>query len=647
MVTDMMDCPFCGKENGFGSRFCIFCGSVLSGVVPESQAPTPESDKDDSTKDSEALLQEIRVRLDRLENRVAWMERGGAIGESQSRRSGAGFQPPESVETRQAWTPASTEYSKRTHVDWEQVLGLNWLAIIGAIALTIGVGFFLMLAFDNNWIGETGRVILGLVAGVAVLGIGEYAQHRYPAWAQAVTGAGIGILYLSIYAAFGFYDMIDFMPALLFLALVVAMSGMLALRYESRVIALLGMFAAFITPVVLGLGVGSGMDAEEPYVFLIYILLVDLGILGVSTFRNWRWFTLVGLIGSYLLFAAWFSDTPSRGLAFSQIGLTAIFLVFSSATTLFHILWRRAPGHPDMILMTLNAACYFGLTFEILWDQYEDWFALISLVLSLFYGLLGYGALKRTGAPIQITLYSVSIALVFLTVSVPLALDGSWITVAWAVQGATLVWVGLAVLSWPTRIFGLGVLSIALFRLLVIDTLMVDSSSSTHTLLFNPYLLTSLIVLVAVVITGYLYRRQPADIMKEERFVDLTLFGFANLVGVWVFSAEAIRFFDSREIRLDSELTSAKQLSLTLLWAVHAIGVIVTGMIRNSSRVRLAGLVFLCIPVLKLFVFDIFLMDQSYRVAAFVVLGVLLLVTGLVYQRYSNVLKGFFVGESP
>ena len=106
-------------------------------------------------------------------------------------------------------------------IDWERLLARNWFAIIGAVALVVGIGFFLKLAFDNNWIGDTGRIILGVVLGLALLGVGEYSQRRVPIWAQPVTAAGAVILYLSIYAAFGLYQLIRPDVALLFLALVV------------------------------------------------------------------------------------------------------------------------------------------------------------------------------------------------------------------------------------------------------------------------------------------------------------------------------------------------------------------------------------------------------------------------------------------
>ena len=78
-----------------------------------------------------------------------------------------------------------------------------------------------------------------------------------------------------------------------------------------------------------------------------------------------------------------------------------------------------------------------------------------------------------------------------------------------------------------------------------------------------------------------------------------------------------------------------------MLWAVYAIGVIGAGIILRSAKVRQIGMALLAIPVAKLFVFDVFLLERGYRVAAFVTLGVLLLGTGLVYQRYSQAIRGF------
>ena len=52
---------------------------------------------------------------------------------------------------------------------WEGRLGGTWLSRIGAVLFFLGAGFFLKHAFEQEWIGPKGRVLAGLVAGVAML----------------------------------------------------------------------------------------------------------------------------------------------------------------------------------------------------------------------------------------------------------------------------------------------------------------------------------------------------------------------------------------------------------------------------------------------------------------------------------------------
>ena len=61
--------------------------------------------------------------------------------------------------------------------------------------------------------------------------------------------------------------------------------------------------------------------------------------------------------------------------------------------------------------------------------------------------------------------------------------------------------------------------------------------------------------------------------------------------------------------------------------------------------VRLASLGLLAVPIVKLFLFDSFALDQGYRVAAFLSLGVILLIGGFLYQRYGEVIRGFLFEE--
>ena len=789
-------CPRCQQENATEAAFCIHCGAPLltasAGAerAPEAVPGAPASSAPDELARVVRVLGQLADRVAALEAALRTPAPPPPPGEPATPVPAPAPPPPSAGSV--VWEPALESAPEEpppsiwpwsSALDWELVLGLNWFAIIGAAALAIGVGFFLKLSFDNNWIGVTGRIVLGIVSGMALMGVGEFAQRRYPRWAQAVTGGGISILYLSVFASSGFYDLIAPVPALFFLALVVALAGALALRYESLVIAILGLAGAFLTPVLLA----GTLESSQRMVLLLYILLVDAGILGVSTFRNWRWFTLVGLVASYILFAIWLRQVPAGDLLIAQLGLSGIFLLFAGATTLFHILWRREPGPADMALMTLNALAFYGNTFGLLWDDYEAWFGLITLSLSLFYGLVAYAAIRRSDTPPQVALFSLATALLFLTVAAPLQLSGSWITVAWAAEGAVLVGVGLVLGHRGIRVFGLGVLGVAAVRLILfdtaidpegftpvlnarfptfavaiaafsvaaylyhrqrerleeweshaalalaavanlfvlwllsaeiiayfegwelaeraatgrygvpqdasnstllsltamwtayamgllvvaaakrsvalrwaglgllavpvlkllfVDTFLVDLDPRGYRLLLNASFLTFLLVLAGVLLAAAVYRRERDRLFEGEQRVFAALLVAANVAVVWVLSAEAIRFFDAREVVLRTDFESAKHLSLTVLWAVYGIAVIAAGIVRPSSSVRLAGIGLLGVAVVKLFIFDVFLLERGYRVAAFITLGVLLLATGLAYQRYSRLIRGFLFGRS-
>ena len=685
-----------------------------------------------------------------------------------------------------AQVAASAQPAASSGPDWEFLLGRNWFAIIGGIAVVFGIGFFLKLAFDNNWISDTGRIILGIVVGLAFLGVGEYAQRRVPRWAQAVTASGAAILYLTIYAAFGLYQLIPADLSFILLAVVVTVAVLLALRYESIVIAILGLVGAFISPVLLG------TDLPDERFVLAYILLVDIGILAISAFRNWRWLTLVGWVGSYGVFSYWligsYGYDPEFPHIFAHLALSGIFLTFAAAMPLYHILWRRMPEATDLTLMTINAASYSLLTPIILWENYEGWIGLIAVSLALLYGLFALAAHLRKGVPFMVTVFSLAFASVFLALAFPLQFSGHSVALGWAAQGTATVWLGFYILRWQTRAFGiaalilatlhlllfdlwvdpaaynpvintrfitmafviaafsaaalfyhryrqsegllklevgampamlgmanlvaLGLLSleavnildsdsmewdslldvafhfsrlgngallaitalwavygsavsgiglfrhyeparwagvallaVAVWKLLTYDAFNVHIDPLDFTPVLNVRFLCFVLVLVLLAALAAWLRRNRHDLTENENILFLGVLIAANVVALFMLSQEIVHYFDSLGVRAGRDYTDAMHLTLTILWALYAIGVIGGGIATGHSRVRLAGIALLAVPVAKLFVFDVFLLGMAYRVAAFITLGGLLLGMGLVYQRYSLVVRGFLFGS--
>jgi uncharacterized membrane protein len=630
-------CPNCSHENKRKDRFCINCGTPLS----KPPTDTNPANLDENVKTLQNEVVNLSQHIIALTNRVQTLERLTRKDvATSSTQPTASATPPTSPNIQGIpHVPKSPSRSQKSW-DWEQVLGGNWLARIGVLALIIGVAFFLKLAFDNDWIGPNGRIILGFLGGLVLLGGGQYWHKRYPLYAQAITGGGVALFYVTTFAAHAIYGMLTPYLASGFLLLVSVVSSGLAIRYESRSLAIIGILGAFIGPFAIG-----GEEFSGPWI-LIYIMIVNIAVLALCTFRNWRWFTLLALLGSLAHFVAWRvgSEEEMSSLLVSQGSWTIIFLLFIGATTLFHIIWRRTPKIFDHVLMVLNAALYFGISCALLWDEFRNWMGGFSLTLALFYGGIAYAALMRSKENAHLSFFILSTALVFLTVAIPIQLgDSAWLTIVWAAQGTIFFWAAFAVKMPYLRAFGYIMFFITSIRLIFFDT-------TIDLLTFQPVLnerfLAFAVSIAAMYITAYMLRRGRGSLFKIERRIWSVYPIFVAMAGffsLWILTAEAFNYFDRRSLYRPEAfaLTNAKQLSITALWAFYSGIMLVVGIVRQKRAVRIGGLALLAVPVAKVFVYDVWAMDQVYRVVAFVGLGVLLLVGGYLYQRYSLAIRGF------
>ena len=468
-----MRCPACDLWNGENNTYCVGCGAAL--FSDESfQAPVEELSRAELQETVYRLQAEVgrmQEHLSRNRGVLGTYERSRAAAQPTSESAAGPDAPGESNASGIPSAAASAEPSfadsserddhelrRLFSVDWEMILGGNWLARIGILAVVIGVGFFLKLAFDNNWIEDAGRVALGVVGGLALLVGGEFISRRYPIYSQSLSGGGVAILYLTIFAAFAFYGFIGAYPAIGLLFLVSLASAALSLRRDSMAFAVIAVLGAFSAPFVIGFNAERvAADAPADVNIILYVIMVDLGVLALSAFRNWRWLTLLALVGSSLSFIIWYAGAGQLpNAAVSLIALTAVFLIFAGATTLFHVIWRRAPNPFDYTLMALNAAAYLALSYLVMWDDLRDWMGALALALALFYALLAYVFYAKVREQPNLARMAVGVSAVGLAVGAPAQFEGNWVGASWAVQSAALIWLSFRMESWQHRLMGAG-----------------------------------------------------------------------------------------------------------------------------------------------------------------------------------------------
>lgn len=316
--------------------------------------------------------------------------------------------------------------------------GGNALVRVGIIILFFGVAFLVRYAAQHSHVPIEIRLAGVALGGMALLTLGWRLRKGREGFALALQGGGIGILYLTVFAALHLYALIPTAGALALLIAVAGLSAMLAVLQNSQSLALLGIIGGFLAPVLAT----SGTD---DHVFLFgYYLVLNSGILLVSWHKAWRGLTLAGFIFTFGI-GTWWGVLTYRPEDFgtTEPFLIAIFLMYVGMAVL--LTWRqplKLRGYVDGPLVFGTPLAAFGLQASMLHDRHLA-LAYSALAVSGLYLSLA-ALLKRQRNDSQRMLIDSFIALgvVFLTLAVPLALGSRWNAGAWALEGGALIWIG-------------------------------------------------------------------------------------------------------------------------------------------------------------------------------------------------------------
>ncbi len=236
----------------------------------------------------------------------------------------------------------------------EYAVASTWLLRVGMVILVMGIGFFLRYSIDKGWIAPTGRVALAILVGVGLLVAGtRLLGTLYHLLGQALIGGGIATLYFSVFAAVSFYHLIDAYPAFALMALITVAVGVMAVRFDSLLIAVLGIIGGYGTPILLSTGVVNFVG------FFAYMLLLGCGILGISLKKNWHLLNYLGFVCTYGLFVASMKDYQTAEFWNVMPFLAGFFVLYSTTLFLFNVVQRTKSTLLELIGLLLNAGIFF------------------------------------------------------------------------------------------------------------------------------------------------------------------------------------------------------------------------------------------------------------------------------------------------
>ena len=371
----------------------------------------------------EELVEQLTRRLERLE------------GESAPAPVPVPVAPPAPPPPRPAAAPPDPPAPQRPSFDLEELLGGRVLAWAGAVAVFIGVVFFLATALRRGWIDEPTRVALAYLGSTALLGLGLYLYERKgrSQAALAAVAAAIASLHASTTAATTLYGLVEPAVGLGVALLVGATATAIAVRWDSRELAGIGIVGALLSPVLVDAGTSS--------VALAFMAVALVSAAGVLLWKRWDWLAAAAFLTSAPQLAAWLADSYDDSLTLALAVLAAFWLLYAIAAVGYELRVPTEALRPSSATLLLGDAILTSLGGWLMLDQSGHSDAATGWVIgvALVHVALGAATLRgRSSREISLLLLAVGIGLS--AIGAALALDGPALVAAWSVEAVLLAW---------------------------------------------------------------------------------------------------------------------------------------------------------------------------------------------------------------
>ena len=311
---------------------------------------------------------------------------------------------------------------------------------VGVILSVFGVGFLIKEGMDRGWLvlPISLRLVAVALFGVALLLVGWRLRKSKPEFALSVQGGGVAVLYLTIYAAFGIYSLLPASLAFLLLVIITVAAGTLAVLQDSRALAILGIVGGFMAPVLASTGSGNHV------LLFSYYAVLNCAVFAIAWLKTWRVLNVLGFLFTFVIASLWgYQAYEPAQFASTEPFLILFVLMYILIPVLFA---RQGPpelrGFVDGTLVFGTPIVGFGLQTQLIGDS-EYGLAISAVGLAAIYISLATFLFRKYGHELKVLGDAFfGLAVVFVTLAVPLALDARWTSVAWALQGAAMVWLG-------------------------------------------------------------------------------------------------------------------------------------------------------------------------------------------------------------
>ena len=549
----------------------------------------------------------VEARLTSIENRLMVIEQTLGVDRPAPQPQQPRIYPPPPQQ------PAQPRAARPVHepLDLEELLGGRVLGWVGGVAVVLAAVFFLAMAIRNGWIDEPTRVVLAIAASAVLttIGVRLYETKGRTQAAHAAVAAGIAAFYASNTAATALYHLVTPAAGLVVAGATGAIATALAVRWRSVEIAGLGLIGALLAPVLVDAGTSTSS--------LVFMTLALCATVGVLLWQQWSWLAALAYVLSAPQAASWVVEERHAQLGLALLVTAAFWLLYVVAALGYEL---RVPTAKLRVfsasLLFVNASLTALAGWALLDDIGNDqgataWVIAIAAAHAALAFIVGRGRISN-----QIAALLVAVGAALGAAGLQLALSGPALVAGWAAEAVVLAWVSLRAADRRGQFASLVLLGAAALHVLAFEAppnaLAYGVDSVAHAVV-GPML-----VVAAALIIGAL-------IVELER----PLWYTATAAGVYLCSVLVVQAAGAEPGVVEPHA----QLALSAFWAALGFAGLVAGLVRDRRPLRFAGLALLGLAVGKVFVVDLAALASLWRVASFLLLGLLLLAGAFAYQR--------------
>ncbi len=391
-------------------------------------------------------IQDLRISVLMLTDRVDQLERAASI-EPAPAPGPAPVAPPVAtarvVPPPRPSRPAPPPRQPRPPRDWgklaEQLFAARTLAWAGGVATTLGVVLLFVMATSRGWITPSMRVGIGMAVSLLVLVAAvEFDRRKWRADAiLAAGGVGIAGLYTTLWAATSVYHLISAPAAAPLSALIAAIAVGLAIRIRQEPLAVFGMSAAMVAPVVVSHDVTAG-----GVLFAAVMIAAALPL-----FLRLRWRTLVaalwaiGFAETLVLLAVSHAHHGFTSAVIATAVVAALFIAVTFAleltrSTRTSVSWLASIIAGSAFTLSLGAAFLYAGERQV---NGHSLAGLALIVVALAWAVLAAVPTLARRPHVNLTDGLVAFALAALAIATGLLAGGPALVCAWAAESAMLI----------------------------------------------------------------------------------------------------------------------------------------------------------------------------------------------------------------